>query len=75
MPEYEVGDRLYWYEIVVANGDDDLPDDAPERYATVDDIDADGTVYLTFDDGLADWMHENNVPDYMERVTWDHKTS
>lgn len=72
---YEVGDKLYWFELIGFDPEEEPASDAPERYATVVEVDMDGTVYFRFEDGVEDYMHEVNVPDYMERVTWDHKTS
>lgn len=73
---YEIGERLYWFDEISVDADgNDLPNDAPERFATVTALDSDGTVYVEFDDGLEDWMNEANVQDFMERVTWDTKTS
>ena len=72
--EVEVGDRLYWFDVIDVSGGEDLPNDAPERYATVTAVE-NGYVHFEFDDGLVDWFPEDNLGDYFERVTWDHKTS
>lgn len=72
--QYEVGERLYWFEAITYDPNADLPVDAPERYATVTQVEEDGTVvYVRFDDGVEDWYPCVNVQDYMERVTWDAK--
>lgn len=73
---YEVGDRLYWFDLISSVPEVDEPGpDAPERYATVTHVEDDGTVHVQFDDGLVDWIDDVNVEDFFERVTWDHKTS
>lgn len=70
--EYEVGDRLYWFDLISFNPQVDEPGpDAPERYATVVAVEENGTVHIEFDDGVSDWLDSANVPDFMERVTWD----
>lgn len=68
---YEVGERLYWFDVITCVAETEPGPDAPERFATVTDVEADGTVHVEFDDGVVDWMHEENVQDFMERVTWD----
>lgn len=68
---YELGDRLYWFDSILIGEAVDLPSDAPERYATVDEIDSDGVIYVVFDDGVEDWYPPTNLQDYFERVTWE----
>lgn len=73
--QVEVGDRLYWFDTISLDDDgNDVASDAPERYATVTDVE-NGYAHFEFDDGLIDWFPEENLGDYFERVTWDHKTS
>lgn len=73
--QVEVGDRLYWFDTISLDDEgNDLPRDATERYATVTEVE-NGYVHFQFDDGLVDWFPEENLEDYFERVTWDHKTS
>lgn len=68
---YEVGDRLYWFELITFDAVSEPDENAPERYATVVEVEEDGTVHLEFDDGVVDWLPQENIQDYMERVTWD----
>lgn len=68
---YEAGERLYWFELITFDAVSEPDQNAPERYATVTSVEEDGTVHLEFDDGVVDWIHETNVQDFMERVTWD----
>ena len=69
---YEVGDRLYWFDSISISGENEPGPDAPERYATVVELEDDGTVYIKYDDGLDDYMPAENIQDYFERVTWDN---
>lgn len=69
----EVGDRLFWFDTVLIGQAEDLPMDAPERYATVTEVEEDGTVHVLFDDDESDWFPPENLRDYFERVTWDAK--
>jgi hypothetical protein len=68
---YEVGDRLYWFDQVSFDPTLDVAPDAPERYATVVEVEENGVVHIEFDDGLVDWLDSKNVQDFLERVTWD----
>jgi len=70
-PEYEIGERLYWFDAITCDPETEPGKDAPERYATVTDVEEDGTVHFEFDDGVVDWADAVNIPDFMERVTWD----
>lgn len=74
-PEYEIGERLYWFDVVTGDPDTEPGPDAPERYGTVTDVEEDGTVHIEFDDGVVDWLPSVNVQDFMERLTWDTTTS
>lgn len=68
---YEVGDRLYWFDFITDDVETEPGPNAPERYATVTYRDDCGYVYFRFDDGVEDWMPEQNMFDFFERVTWD----
>ncbi len=72
---YEVGDRLLYIDTITGDPNDDLPMDALERQAEIVEVDPDdGMIYITYGDGVTDWLYAEQVADLFERVTWDTTT-
>jgi hypothetical protein len=73
---YEVGDKLLYVDTITGDPSNDLPMDAVERQAVVTAVDDDDdTVYVTYGDGVSDWLHTAQVLDLFERVPWDSETA
>lgn len=68
---YEVGDRLLYIDTITGDPSNDLPMDAVERDAVVEDVDDEGMVYVVYGDGVSDWLHVEQVMDLFERKPWD----